>query len=76
MKKIEDFPRISRFKISSLQLPAMARSSSKKNANSGGIPSVSGSGAGGLGNFFRSLPIIGLSITKFHPGATSPHHGN
>jgi len=53
-KEIENSPRISRFKISSLQLLGECRSSSKKNADSGGIPPVSGSGAGCLGNFSGS----------------------
>jgi hypothetical protein len=50
-KKIENFPRILRFKISSLQLPAVAHSPSQKNADSGCIPPVSGGGVGSLGNF-------------------------
>jgi hypothetical protein len=35
----------------SLQLAAVARSPSQKNADSGCIPPVSGGGAGSLGNF-------------------------
>ncbi|MEA5416617.1 hypothetical protein [Synechococcus sp. BA-132 BA5] len=50
-KKIANSPHILRFKISSLQLLAEARRTLQNKQNSRGIPPVSGSGAGCLGNF-------------------------